>query len=111
MNRTASSCPLFLAVVGLAAITLPAAATEMKSPETRRNFRHALLLGLRGMKEFLAESPLVDLEKGHYGVKLSSEDFHRITLWLDSSSMFYGVYEKEGGEGQLRGEIARLTLQ
>ena len=43
------------------------------------------------------------LEKGHYGVKLSPEDFHRITLWLDSSSMFYGVYEKEGGEAQLRG--------
>ncbi len=51
------------------------------------------------------------LEKGHYGVKLSPEDFHRITLWLDSSSMFYGVYEKEGGEAQLRGEIARPTLQ
>ena len=28
-----------------------------------RDFRHAMLLGLHGMKEFLAESPLVDLEK------------------------------------------------
>jgi hypothetical protein len=51
------------------------------------------------------------LEKGHYGVKLSPEDFHRISVWLDSSSMFYGVYEKEGGEAQLRGEIARPTLE
>jgi len=51
------------------------------------------------------------LEKGHYGVKLSEEDFHRITLWLDCSSMFYGVYEKEGGEAQLLGLIARPTLE
>jgi hypothetical protein len=51
------------------------------------------------------------LEKGHYDVKLSENDFHRLTLWLDCSSMFYGVYEKEGGEAQLRGEIARPTLE
>jgi hypothetical protein len=51
------------------------------------------------------------LEKGHYDVKLSPEDLHRLTLWLDCSSMFYGVYEKEGGEAQLRGEIAQPTLE
>jgi hypothetical protein len=51
------------------------------------------------------------LQKGHYDVKLSDEDMHRLTLWLDCSSMFYGVYEKEGGEAQLRGEIARPTLE
>lgn len=51
------------------------------------------------------------LEKGHYGVKLPAEDFHRITLWLDCSSMFYGVYEKEGGEAQLLGLTARPTLE
>jgi hypothetical protein len=51
------------------------------------------------------------LAKGHYDVKLSDEDFHRLTLWLDCCSMFYGVYEKEGGEAQLRGEIARPTLE
>jgi len=28
-----------------------------------------------------------------------------------SCSMFYGVYEKEGGEAQLRGEIVRPTLE
>jgi len=44
-------------------------------------------------------------------VKLPPEDLHRITVWLDSCSMFYGVYEKEGGEAQLRGEIARPTLE
>ncbi len=51
------------------------------------------------------------LDKGHYDVKLSDEEFHRLTLWLDCSSMFYGVYEKEGGEAQLRGQIARPTLE
>ncbi len=51
------------------------------------------------------------LTKGHHDVKLSDEDMHRITLWLDSSSMFYGVFEKEGGEAQLRGEIAKATLE
>jgi hypothetical protein len=51
------------------------------------------------------------LKKGHYDVKLSPEDMHRITLWLDLSTMFYGVYEKEGGEAQLRGEIAMPTLE
>ncbi len=36
---------------------------------------------------------------------------HRLALWLDSASMFYGVYEKEGGEAQLRGEIPKPTLE
>jgi hypothetical protein len=51
------------------------------------------------------------LERGHYDVKLTPEELHRITLWLDCASIFYGVYEKEGGEAQLRGEIVRPTLE
>ncbi len=51
------------------------------------------------------------LDEGHHDVKLSEEEFHRITLWLDLSSLFYGVYEKEGGEAQLRGEVVRPTLE
>lgn len=51
------------------------------------------------------------LQKGHYEVKLSDEEMHRITLWLDCTSMFYGVYEKEGGQAQLRGDLARPTLE
>ncbi len=51
------------------------------------------------------------LDEGHHDVKLSDEELHRITLWLDLSSIFYGVYEKEGGEAQLRGEIAKPTLE
>jgi hypothetical protein len=44
-------------------------------------------------------------------VKLPPEDLHRITLWLDCVSLFYGVYEKEGGEAQLRGEVVKPTLE
>jgi len=51
------------------------------------------------------------LEKGHHDVELSEEDFHRLTLWLDCCSMFYGVFEKEPGEAQLRGEVARAILE
>jgi hypothetical protein len=51
------------------------------------------------------------LQEGHYDVKLPDEDLHRLTLWLDCASMFYGVYERESGQAQLRGEIARATLE
>jgi hypothetical protein len=51
------------------------------------------------------------LRKGHHDVKLTDEEWHRITLWLDCTSMFYGVYEREGGQAQLRGEVARPTLE
>jgi len=51
------------------------------------------------------------LEKGHHDLKLPPEDLHRIVLWLDSCSIFYGVYEREGGDAQLRGEVVMPTLE
>jgi hypothetical protein len=51
------------------------------------------------------------LEAGHHDVSLSEEDLHCLAVWLDSCSLFYGVYEKEGGEAQLRGEIPRPSLR
>jgi len=51
------------------------------------------------------------LQGGHHDLRLSPEDLHRITVWLDSCSLFYGVYEKAGGEAQLRGEVAKPTLE
>ena len=51
------------------------------------------------------------LQEGHYDVKLSPEEMHRLTVWLDSLSNFYGVYEEEGGLAQLRGEVAHPTLE
>ena len=49
------------------------------------------------------------LEQGHYDVKLSKEEMHRITLWLDSNSDFFGSYENT--EAQARGEIVQPTLE
>ncbi|MDR1925470.1 MAG: discoidin domain-containing protein [Planctomycetaceae bacterium] len=61
--------------------------------------------GARGSKLYAI------LRAGHHDVKLTKEEMHRITLWLDCVSIFYGVYEKESGEAQLRGEIAYPTLE
>jgi len=58
-----------------------------------------------------ASKLLAMLDKGHHGLKLSPEDFHRITLWLDCMSMFYGVFEREGGKVQLTGGTAKPTLE
>lgn len=55
-------------------------------------------------------SPLLKyLDRRHYGVKLSPEDFHRLTLWLDCNSEFLGSYENVAA--QLRGEVVQPTLQ
>ncbi len=51
------------------------------------------------------------LSEGHYDVDLPPDAMRRITVWLDSCSPFYGVYEKAGGEAQLRGETAKPTLR
>lgn len=51
------------------------------------------------------------LTKGHYDVRLPPEAMHRLTVWLDSCSLFYGVYEERGQQAQLRGEIVKPTLE
>jgi len=51
------------------------------------------------------------LQKGHHKVKLTDEERHRIALWLDCSSLFYGVFEKTGGEAQLAGKVVLPTLE
>lgn len=51
------------------------------------------------------------LSKGHKNVKLSDEEMRRIVLWLDSVSLFHGVYEPEGQAAQLRGQQSRPTLE
>ncbi|MHC4535958.1 MAG: HzsA-related protein [Planctomycetota bacterium] len=51
------------------------------------------------------------LQDGHYDVELSEEEMHRITVWLDSCSIFYGVYEKAGGIAQLEGKVVYPTLE
>ena len=56
-------------------------------------------------------SKLYPLVQDHYGVKLSDAELRRIALWLDTTSNFYGVYEKEGCEKEFRGERAVPTLE
>ncbi len=43
------------------------------------------------------------LAKGHHGLKLSKDDLHRLTLWMDCNSDFYGSYENllEQKEGKV----------
>jgi len=48
------------------------------------------------------------MDERHYGVKLSPEDTHRMTLWLDCNSEFYGSYENT--KAQARGEVVWPTL-
>jgi hypothetical protein len=49
------------------------------------------------------------LNKGHHELKLSAADLHRITLWLDCNSDFFGSYEDV--EAQCRGEVVRPSLE
>ncbi|MCP4782928.1 MAG: hypothetical protein GY878_05180 [Fuerstiella sp.] len=44
----------------------------------------------------------------HHGVQLSDEDFHRLTLWLDCNSEFYGSYEQT--ELQAQGKVVLPVL-
>jgi len=39
---------------------------------------------------------------------LSGEDYHRLTLWLDCNSEFYGSYENT--IAQARGEVVHPSL-
>jgi hypothetical protein len=70
--------------------------------------RHRTLAGKFGAR---ASKLYAMLQEGHYDLQLPPEDMHRIGVWLDSCSVFYGVYEQEGGEAQLRGEIVHPTLE
>lgn len=49
------------------------------------------------------------LDQGHHDVQLSPEDRHRIDLWLDCNSVFYGAYHDL--EEQARGEAVMPDLE
>jgi hypothetical protein len=49
------------------------------------------------------------LDERHYGVRLSREELHRVTLWLDCNSEFYGAYHDTQAQG--RGEIVKPVLE
>ncbi len=48
------------------------------------------------------------IQKGHHDVKLSGEDMHRITLWLECNSDFFGSYEHT--LKQAKGEVVPISL-
>ncbi|MCF7848551.1 MAG: hypothetical protein K9M45_06850 [Kiritimatiellales bacterium] len=49
------------------------------------------------------------LEKGHHNVKLSKEDMHRLTLWMDLNCVFYGDYQDT--EKQYLGQVVIPGLE
>jgi hypothetical protein len=49
------------------------------------------------------------LVQGHHDVKLSKDDLHRIALWLDCNSDFYGSYENL--QEQLDGKVVWPRLE
>jgi hypothetical protein len=49
------------------------------------------------------------LKDGHYDLELSDEDMHRITVWLDCNSNFYGAYHDV--ERQLEGALIIPELE
>lgn len=54
-------------------------------------------------------APLLEfLGPSHHGVRLSPDDLHRITLWLDCNSEFFGAYENT--PAQSRGEVVTPSL-
>ncbi len=55
-------------------------------------------------------SPLYQmLRKGHNGLKLPPQDLHRITVWLDCNTNFYGAYHDL--EKQARGQSVTPALE
>ncbi|MEI7908992.1 MAG: hypothetical protein WCK77_05090 [Verrucomicrobiota bacterium] len=49
------------------------------------------------------------LRKGHHDVKLTPEEWRRLTLWLDCNSDFYGTYENLSAQD--RGEVVWPQLE
>ncbi len=56
-----------------------------------------------------ASKLLALLDKGHHDVKLTPDERHRLALWLDCNSDFYGTYENI--QAQARGEVVRPLLE
>ena len=48
------------------------------------------------------------LDDRHYTVRLAPDEFHRVALWLDCNSEFYGAYEDTAA--QARGELVPPAL-
>jgi hypothetical protein len=49
------------------------------------------------------------ITSGHSGVRLSDEELHRVSLWLDLTSQFLGVYHDV--DAQMNGEVVEPILE
>ena len=49
------------------------------------------------------------LAAGHHDLKLPADELHRIALWLDANSDFFGSYEHT--DAQAKGEVVRPTIE
>ena len=49
------------------------------------------------------------LAKGHHDVKLAPEEMHRLTLWLDCNSDFFGAYENIAD--QAAGKVVKPKIE
>jgi len=58
-------------------------------------------------------SRLVELlDKGHYDVKLSDDEWDRLVTWIDANALFYGTFDPKDQAKQQRGErIAGPALE
>ena len=81
--------------------------TPTRTTPGRFGARASLLLPL--IQGVPYTSPATKKLKKHEAVKLSQGDFHRITLWLDCNSNFYGAYVKM--REQVRGEVVMPELE
>ena len=81
--------------------------TPTRTTPGRFGARASILLSL--IQGLPYTSPATRKLKKHAAVKLSTSDFHRITLWLDCNSNFYGAYEKT--QEQIRGKVVMPELE
>ena len=44
------------------------------------------------------------LKEGHYGVKLTPEEWERLNVWIDANALFYGTFNVKDQERQQQGE-------
>ncbi|HOE61696.1 MAG TPA: hypothetical protein P5125_01340 [Kiritimatiellia bacterium] len=103
MNKTTRYTASYLSLAQPYGFTTYGSKGNWRSPQFYRTIPGAF--GARASKLYAL------IRTGHHGVRLDPDARQRLIVWLDSVCQFYGVYEKEGGEAQLAGGLARPTLQ
>ena len=75
------------------------------NPYARRPGPESQLMMHVAMEFHASTSPLVQmLEKGHYGVDLSREDWERLYTWIDFNAPFYGRWNPPEARGHNQAE-------